>query len=357
MSESSTKPHVVFAVPGSLETPTGGYVYDRRVIAELRRQGWHVDIVSLSERFPDPDMSALVSAYTAIAMMAPGTPLVVDGLALGAMPDIGQHLKPSTPLVALVHHPLAMETGLLPDRAAALRASEYRALKAARHVVTTSATTASVLSFDYGVPDDAITVVSPGTDPAPLANGSADDRVALLSVGAVTRRKGHDLLLAALAMIKHLPWHIDIVGDLTRDPAAVAHLRNSIPYLGLEERVRLRGAVSGEDLEAAYDAADIFVLASYYEGYGMVFAEAIARGLPVIGTTGGAIPEAVPKGSGLLVPPGDLVALVGALRDMIDSHEIRERYRAGARQAAQSLPRWEQAGAQFARVLGAVVAG
>lgn len=343
----------VFAVPGSLETPTGGYVYDRRIIAELRAQGWQIDVRNLSERFPDPDVSTLVATYTTLATLPPGVPVVIDGLALGALGDIGQHLR-NNPLVALVHHPLALETGLPPARVAALRVSEYRALAAARHVIVTSNTTAAILATDYGVDDGLITVAPPGSDPAPPAKGSADGIVHLLAVGAVTRRKGHDLLVAALAVLKDLPWRLTIVGDLTRDASAAAHLSNTISYVGLADRVRLAGTVPESDLAQAYHDADVFVLASYYEGYGMVFAEAIARGLPVIGTTGGAIPEAVPKGTGILVPPGNMPALVDALREMIAEPDKRGLYAAAAKRAATSLPGWTQSAGLFARAIEAV---
>lgn len=343
----------VFAVPGSLDTPTGGYVYDRRIIDELRWQGWQIDVCTLSDRFPDPDVSTLVATYSVLASLPPDTPVAIDGLALGALPDIGQHLR--APLVAVVHHPLAFETGLAPERAAALRVSEHSALAAARRVIVTSATTAAVLACDYGVDDERIAVVPPGTDPAPPAKGGADSTVNLISVGAVTRRKGHDLLLTALAMVKDLPWRLSIVGDLTRDAAASSHLRNAISYLGLEDRVRLLGAVSNEALADAYDSADLFVLASHYEGYGMVFAEAIARGLPVIGTTGGAVPEAVPKGAGILVAPGNLPALVEALRRLIGESETRAQYGAAARRAAEMLPRWPRSAELFGEAIASVV--
>lgn len=346
--------YFVFAVPGSLDTPTGGYAYDRRIVGELRQQGWRIDICTLSDRFPDPDVSTLVAAYSTLASLPPDVPVVIDGLALGVLPDIGQHLRPSNPLVALVHHPLAFETGLTPERVAALRVSEHTALASARHVITTSMTTAAVLTFDYGVDDSCVTVAPPGTDPAPPATGSTDGMAHLLSVGAVTRRKGYDLLLAALAMVKHLPWRLTIVGDVTRDPATVAHLRNTIPYLGLEGRVDLLGAVSDEALAQAYDAADLFVLASHYEGYGMVFTEAVARGLPVIGTTGGAIPEAVPKGTGILLPPGNLPALVDALRVLIAEPETRAQYAAAAKQSAATLPRWRESAELFGRAVASV---
>ena len=136
----------------------------------------------------------------------------------------------------------------------------------------------------------------------------------LLSVGAVVPRKGFDVLVAALATLAELPWRLTIAGDLTRDPNEAARLDVSISQHKLTSRIAVPGAVSSERLAALYDDADLFVLASRFEGYGMAYAEALSHGLPVIGTTAGAIPDTVPQEAGLLVTSGDVDALAKALR-------------------------------------------
>ena len=345
----------IFAVPGNLDTPTGGYVYDKRIIDELRQQGWTIDICQLSDRFPNPDEAVLASTYATLTSLPRRWAVVMDGLALGALPEIGRHLAPDQPLIALVHHPLALETGLAPDRAEALRASEREALAATAHVITVSATTAALLTNEYGIEKTRIKVVPPGTDPAPFAHGSIDGKISLLSVGSVVPRKGFDLLIAALAELKGLLWRLTIVGDLTRDAEAVEQLRGAIAEAGLTDRVSLLGAISDDELARHYHDADVFVLPSYYEGYGMVFTDALARGLPVIGTTGGAIPESVPAGTGILVPPGDAAALSGALHDLITRPELRAQHAAAALRAADHLPRWSLSAQLFGRAVEAVL--
>jgi glycosyltransferase involved in cell wall biosynthesis len=178
--------------------------------------------------------------------------------------------------------------------------------------------------------------------------------VALLSVGIIVPRKGHDLLVAALATLGELPWRLSIVGDRGRDPAASARLDADILRHGLTARVVLEGAVSAERLAEFYSAADVFVLASRYEGYGMAFAQAIAYGVPVIGTTAGAIPETVPAGAGLLVPPDDVPALAAALQRLISDADERARLARNARAAARGLPTWAAAAAVFARAIEGV---
>ena len=341
----------MFAVPGDLDTPTGGYAYARRMLAELGEAGWDVRHLPLGEGFPEPDAGTLAQAYRLLSAQPEGVPLLVDGLALGAMPDVARALGDRRPLVALVHHPLALESGIGAARARTLRASERAALAAARRVVTTSRTTARTIVCDYGVPADRIAVAVPGTDPAMPASGSGSHRTELLSVGTLVPRKGHDLLLAALVALRDLPWRLTIVGDATRDPATAHALRAAVDEAGLADRITFAGAVDAASLAAHYARADLFVLASRYEGFGMAFAEAVAHGLPVLGTAAGAVPEAVPAGAGLLVPPGDLPALTEALRGLLTDRDARARLAGAARAAAGSLPRWRESAAVLAGVL------
>jgi glycosyltransferase involved in cell wall biosynthesis len=218
-------------------------------------------------------------------------------------------------------------------------------------VVVTSPTTAKLVASDYGVSAEHITVARPGSDPAPRSRGSRSEVLHLLSVGAVVPRKGFDVLVDALATLAELPWHLTIAGDLTRDPNEAARLDAGISHHLLTGRIAAPGAVSSERLAALYDNADLFVLASRYEGYGMAYAEALSHGLPVIGTTAGAIPDTVPQAAGLLVAPGDVADLAEALRRVIADAELRRRLSDGALASARTLPTWQQSGAIFAAVL------
>jgi glycosyltransferase involved in cell wall biosynthesis len=340
-----------FAVPGSLETPTGGYAYDRRIIAELERLGWHIELVDIGEGFPWPTEATLAVARTRLLKVPVGQPMVIDGLALGVLPEVASELASRNPLLALVHHPLALERGLSADQASALRRSERAALASVQGVVVTSPATARIVASDYGVPAEHITVARPGNDPATRARVSQNGPPHLLSVGAVVPRKGFDVLVAALATISELPWRLTIAGDLTRDASAAAKLHADITRHGLADRIAVLGAVSPEQLAALYDTADLFVLASYFEGYGMAYAEALAHGLPVIGTEAGAIPETVPPGAGLLVAAGDPAALAEALHRVLSDNGLRLRLSEAALAAARQLPTWQQSAAIFADAL------
>lgn len=340
-----------FAVPGDLATPTGGFAYDRRIIAELGTLGWQIDVIDLGEGFPFATPALRTQADAQLSRLPPGMLVVIDGLALGVLPDAARALARNRSLVALVHHPLALETGLSVADAAALRDSERAALACARHVVCTSRATAGLLVADYAVPADQVTVVPPGVD-RPLHQASPRRNagpVSLLAVGTVTPRKGYDVLVAALATLLDLPWTLVIVGDRDRSPDTARQVDADIARLGLVQRIRFTGAIGAEQVPQHYAAADLFVLASRFEGYGMVYAEAIAHGLPVIGTHAGA--QAVPADAGLLVPPDDVPALARALRRVIGDAAGREILAAGARAAATAFPSWRQSAALFAAVL------
>ncbi len=346
--------HFVFAVPGDLATPTGGYAYDRRMVAELSGLGWNVEVADIGSEFPRPGAYALGAARARLMAVRKETPIVIDGLAFGVLPELAADLHVDHPLIALVHHPLALEAGIPPAEAQAFRRQERAALAFADNVIVTSPSTGRMLATDYGVDPDDITVARPGSEPKAPARGSADGSVALLAVGAVVRRKGYDVLVAALAQLGDLPWRLTIAGDRTRSPATTAALDADIRRHGLGERIAVPGAVPDGRLAELHAAADLFVLPSRFEGYGMAFAEAIAHGLPVIGTTAGAIPDTVPDGAGILVPPDDAAALAQALRRLISDGGERETLASAARAAAARLPTWRQSAEEFARAIEAV---
>lgn len=345
---------IAFAVPGDLAAPTGGYAYDRRLIAELKQIGWQVDIVNLGDGFPWPSKQTRKTAEARLRAVPNGDTIVVDGLAFGVLPDAGLNLRANHPLIALVHHPLALESGLSARQIVTLRNSERAALAAATRVVVTSGATARCLAADYGVPTDRIVVAPPGADPAATAHGNIDGVVQLLSIGAVVPRKGYDILIASLATLSELPWRLSIAGDLGRDPKCAAALENDIARFRLGARVTLFGAVPSTHLAELYAKADVFVLASRFEGYGIAYAEAIARGLPVIGTTAGAIPDTVPAGAGILVSPNDKVALARALRRVIVEPGERAKLAACACKAASQLPNWRDAAKILAQIIESV---
>ena len=334
---------IAFAIPGAIETRTGGYAYDRRLIAGLSARGIAIHHLAWPGSFPAPVIADLAAVARSLSEQPDGRIVIVDGLAYGAMPDLAEFEGRRLRLVALVHHPLALETGAPPG----LMASERRALRQAVAVIATSEATAETLRRDYDVPAGRLAVAPPGTDPAPPAPRQGCH---ILSLGSVTPRKGHDVLVAALSRIAELPWRCTIAGSLDRALGTAAALRAQIIAEGLGERITLAGEV--EDAGALLAEADLFVLASRHEGFGMAYAEALMRGLPVIGTVAGAISSVVPPEAGALVPPDDPPALAEAMARLLTDPAARDSASVAALQAAARLPRWDDTVAVVVALLG-----
>jgi glycosyltransferase involved in cell wall biosynthesis len=341
-----------FVIPGDLQTLTGGYGYDRRIIAGLQALGWRVTVHALDSSFPHATSAALSHADRVFAGLREQALVLVDGLALGAMPQVVRSHCPRLNLLALIHHPLAAESGLGPARAREIKQSERQALQSVRHVIVTSEATKQALAA-YGISPECISVVQPGTDEAPLA-WRQHDALQLLCVAAVTPRKGHDVLINALAPIASRPWNLTCVGSTTRDPATVAQLRSLLAHLDLEKRVFLTGEVSAAALAGYFLAADLFVMPTRLEGYGMAVAEALAHGLPVVGTHTGALPDLVGTEAGLLVAPDDVHALRAALERVLKEPALLSSLASGAAAVRNSLPRWPQACACMSQILEGV---
>jgi len=345
--------HLIFVYPGDLNTPTGGYAYDRRIIKGLEHLGWQIQLISLGEGYPFIDLTQRNDARSKLLNLAQGVPIVIDGLALGALPDLAPEIASRHPLIALIHHPLAFEYGLSDPEIQHLKQSETQALKHVLGVIANSPATARDLNQYYGINPEKIHVVLPGTDPnrylEPRTQRNEDDcsPINLLSVGSIIPRKGFHDLIPALGFLIDLPWTLSIAGDISRNAEAYERLITDIKHFHLEDRIHVLGVVSHEELENLYAKADIFVLPSLFEGYGMVYAEAMVHGLPIIATSGGAIPDTVPEDAGLLVTPGDIPALTLALKKLITDSTYRTLLSTGALQASLLQPTWKDATQNF----------
>lgn len=348
--------HVV--VPGTIDDPnlpSGGNAYDRRAVAGLAAAGWPVHELAVDGAWPRPAAADRAALASALATVPDGAVVLLDGLVACGVPEVVAPEAGRLRIVVLVHLPLGDEAGLPPATAAALNALEGETLRAASAVVATSPWARRRLAALHGIEADRLHVATPGCDPAPVATGT-DGATALLSVGSVTPTKGHDLLVAALATLTDLAWNCQLVGPLGRDPEHVSTLRATIARHGLTDRVQLTGPRTGAGLQATYAAADLVVLPSRVESYGMVVTEALARGIPVLATAVDGVPDTLGGGldgrvPGILVPPGDVAALAAALRRWLDDAALRTELRAAALRRRAGLDGWEVTARCLATVL------
>jgi glycosyltransferase involved in cell wall biosynthesis len=334
--------------------PTGGNIYDRRVCAGLAAAGWDVLVTTVAGAWPEPGPEARADLARSVSAIPDGATILIDGLiastaAAELLPHTGR-----TRMSVLLHMPLATGPGTHHD-ASALR-SERVVLRAATSVVATSEWTRQQVLSRYAIPAQQVYVARPGVDQA--AAPAQPVRGHLICVGVLSRHKGQDLLIEALADLAELDWECVLAGPLDRDPGFVEQLRSRITRLGYGDRVRLTGVLTRAVLSHEYSTADLLVTPSRSESYGMTVTEALAHGLPVIAAAVGGLPEALGSTAdgtrpGQLVPPGDPAALAAALGDWLSDERYRQRLRAAARERRSTLRGWEQTTQEIANALTA----
>jgi glycosyltransferase involved in cell wall biosynthesis len=353
--QGSVRVHVIapegFDDPGQ---PTGGNIYDLRVCAGLAEAGWEVVVATVAAAWPARGPGARADLARVVSAIPDGETVLIDGLI--ASPAAAQ-LLPHTGRVrmtVLLHMPLAAVAG--PHRDDDVENSERWVLRAAAGVVVTSEWTRQQVLARYLVPARQVHVARPGADR--VAAQARPVRGRLICVGVLSRHKGQDLLVEALAGLADRDWHCVLAGSLDRDPDFVEHLRTRIRRLGYDHRVRLSGVLTGAVLSRAYTTADVLVVPSRSETYGMTVTEALAHGLPVIATAVGGLPEAFGSdadgtGPGQLIPPDDPAALAAALRDWLGDEGYRQRLRAAVLRRQSTLGGWEQTTREIADALTA----
>lgn len=337
----------VFAIPGDKDRRTGGFIYEATVLRVLNELGCATRHLVLPDSFPNPTPADMATTLDLLCAIPADQPIILDGLVFGAIDPDGLATIPA-PVIAMIHHPLGLETGLSPQRAAFLRGNEAAALRHVAAVIVPSPHTAVILARDFGVDPMLITIAPPGFV-RPVQVLVPADPPLILSVGLLAERKGHDVLIDALALIADVPWQAEIVGK-AHDLVYARALEAQVAELSLSDRIKFAGEISATSLDNRFNAAHVFALATRYEGYGMVLSEAMQYGLPIVSCRVGAVPDTVAD-AGILVPPDDPAAFATALRKVLTNPQEHARLATVASGSAASLPEWDDTAQRFIEVI------
>lgn len=333
--------HCALLVPTPLALLSGGHAYARALRAGLAEAGHPAEIIALPAERP---------AGEVLERLAPEVTPIIDGRVLTAFAEDADALSRHR-VVGLVHRLASLESGLPEEKVAPLRDVEHRLLARLARIIVPSVAVADALSREFAVEAERIRVVAPGSEPAARSPGSGERGCRLLSVGALVPRKGHDVLLRALARLFDLDWSLALVGSDRRDPACAASLRAQAESLGIGERIRFAGEVSAEALEEEWQCADLFALASPWEGCGMAILQARRHGLPVALIGGGSAAGMVTPATGISAAPGDEATYSKSLRRMIFDRDLRHDLANASWVEAQTLPDWQTQARLFAEAL------
>ncbi len=334
------KRDVWFILPDGIDDPqrvSGGNIYDRQLRQGLAGRGWTLRMAPVADT---------AAAAEALARVASDGIVLIDGLVAGWAPDAVEAAAARIPVVVIAHMIRSSFSGALDDHVT----SETRALRAASKVIATSEWTAGELVRMGLVDGERIAVALPGARETTRHDGA--DHRSLLCVGAITAHKGQDVLLAALGLLADQPWACTLVGSRALDPDYAARIAAVASEFG--DRIRMPGVLQGAALDRAYRRAGLLLAPSRVESFGMAVADARSRGLPVVASAVGGIPEAIAGGGALLVPPDDPRALAEALNQWFTEPSLRSRLRQNAELGSVTVPRWADTVDRVDRVLEAI---
>jgi glycosyltransferase involved in cell wall biosynthesis len=321
------------------------------VISGLRQRGFEIEEVVAGGASPE-EQRAAAPRFGSTFDPSMFDAIVIDALArIAVAPHLGGWLA-SRPVVALVHElPSVAGGGSWPQTVPGERDYE-EALFCADRLVAVSDHGRNVL-LRRGVSPGRIHVVPPGFDGVPVGVGSQVQRggpVRALCVAQWIERKGILTLVEAWTLRERKGAVLELIGETDADPDYAVLVGDAIEA-GPRGSIVVSGCVDDAALGASYAAADLFVLPSRYEGYGIVYAEALAHGLPIIACDVGPMPELVGRKAAVLVRPDDRENLSAALELLLGDPTLRVRMSAAATRRASRLPRWEHTVIGFEQIL------
>ncbi|HMT20291.1 MAG TPA: glycosyltransferase family 4 protein [Promineifilum sp.] len=343
-----TKMRVGLVIYGSLDTVSGGYLYDRRLVEALRRAGDEVEIISLPWRSYARHLTDNRSAELLRRMSGDYDVLLQDELNHPSLAWANGRLGwKRPPIVAIVHH-LRTSERRAGRQNRIYRLIEGRYLRSVDAFIYNSHTTRREVEALTGrsIPH---VMAYPGGDrllafshPRSAPRSEYGGPLRLLFVGNLIPRKGLHTLLEALRHVKSA-WQLRVVGSPAVAPDYAGRVRWMAKRTGIAAGIEWLGVVGDADLAAEMAAADVLAVPSEYEGFGIVYLEGMAFGLPALATTAGAAHEIIADGeNGFLVAPGDVAVLAARIELLAADRALRAQLGATARARFATHPSWEE---------------
>jgi glycosyltransferase involved in cell wall biosynthesis len=335
-----------FIIPGNIHSLTGGYLYDMKMIRGLEEQGYDVPIIGIDEPLT---CLAAIEGYcrSQFIKLPPGTCVVIDSLVLGLLHKLVREFSDRLNIVGLIHLPVTYN---ILSYKMKLADYEINAMMDASSLIVTGRFMVQLLG-DAGIPSEKITIVEPGTERYPRKRTYKKLPTELLCISNYSAIKAQHVLVQALEKIRHMDWSLNLYGNMQRDERYVASLRSYILRKNLEGRILLHDTIPHDQISAAFLQSDLFILPSLFESFGMVLAESLAHGIPVVTTVAGNIPYTVPPAMGVFTERGNADHLAYALNElMLDEEKYASLYRAASDYHKQARS-WETAISDFESII------
>lgn len=333
-----------FLIPGDINTLTGGYIYNKRMVNGLLNKGHQVEVHSLMNDFPFPSPESKKKCAETLFAIPKGDFIIIDSIVFGAIPDLLKKIKRFHPIIALIHLPLSMGTGYSADQRSRLLILENEAFEYADLIIVTSAFTRNLL-IEMGINPSRLVTIIPGAEALLHKQKYCPIPRKFITVSNYTPNKGYLLLINALSELKHLKWTLDCYGNPEFDPEYFKELSDLITHNNLTEKIFLHTAVSGKELSEAYVNSDLLIHPSEFETYGMVLTEALSHGIPVVASLCGAISQTLQSSMGVFFEVNDQISLQNTIKIVLQDET---RYQKLCNEAASYKPQlWEKSISEF----------
>jgi glycosyltransferase involved in cell wall biosynthesis len=340
-----------FLTMGNIYSLTGGYLYNMRMIEGLEQKGYSVNIFGTDWPWNIKSDLEKISLFH-FEKLAVGSCIIIDSLVLARLRSVVEKFSTRLTFIGLIHLPVSYQYTY--GEFGRISHEELIALRQMKQLIVTGRFTYDLL-WKAGLNAARIRVVEPGTDQFPRKTHYKSVPSELLCIANYSAIKAHDILIRSLSRLASRDWTLHLYGDIGHDKEYSSGIYSLIEQLHLEKRVIMHGIAGRDEITAIFLLADLFVMPSLFESYGMALTESLAHGVPVLTTRTGNIPHTVPPGMGILVEPGNEEELTHAIRSLMDEPSKYASLCSTASQYHYLARSWDQAVMEFERIIGETV--